>query len=153
MRGLKKAAPAVVGAAILALTLGACGGSSDSGSGGSGDGSGSYVTVNGAEPQNPLVPANTNETGGGNVIDAMFTGLVTYNQETAAPENAVATSITSDDQQNWDITIRDDWTFQDGTPVTAQSFVDAWNWAAYGPNAALNSYFFEPIEGFEAFFA
>ncbi|HEU0042226.1 MAG TPA: ABC transporter substrate-binding protein, partial [Jiangellaceae bacterium] len=26
--------------------------------------------------------------------------------------------------------------------------VDAWNWVAYGPNAALNSYFFEPIEGF-----
>ena len=69
----------------------------------------------------------------------MFTGLVTYNQETAAPENAVATSIESTDQRVWDITIRDDWTFQDGTPVTTSSFVDAWNWAAYGPNAALNS--------------
>ena len=60
----------------------------------------------------------------------------------------MATAIESTDQQNWTITIRDDWTFQDGTPVTASSFVDAWNWAAYGPNAALNSYFFEPIEGF-----
>ena len=77
------------------------------------------MTVNGSEPQNPLIPAATNETGGGNVIDNMFTGLVTYNQETAAPENAVATSIESTDQQVWDITIRDDWTFQDGTPVTA----------------------------------
>ncbi len=145
MRGLKKAAPAVIGVSVLALTLGACGG--DSGSGDGGD-SARYVTVNGSEPQNPLIPAATNETGGGNVIDNMFTGLVTYNQETAAPENAVATSIESADQQVWDITIRDDWTFQDGTPVTASSFVDAWNWAAYGPNAALNSYFFEPIEGF-----
>ena len=146
MRGLRKAAPAVIGASVLALTLAACGGSSDSG-GGDG-GSGAYVTVNGSEPQNPLVPANTNETGGGNIIDNLFTGLVTYNQETAAPENAVATSITTDDQINWDIKIRDDWKFQDGTPVTAASFVDAWNWASYGPNAALNSYFFEPIEGF-----
>jgi oligopeptide transport system substrate-binding protein len=146
MRGLRKAAPAVIGVSVLALTLAACGGSSDSGSG-DGD-STSYVTVNGSEPQNPLIPAATNETGGGNVIDAMFTGLVTYNQETAAPENAVATAIESSDQQNWTVTIRDDWTFQDGTPVTAASFVDAWNWAAYGPNAALNSYFFEPIEGF-----
>jgi len=146
MRGLRKAAPAVIGASVLALTLAACGGS-DSGSG-DGGGSDAYVTVNGSEPQNPLIPAATNETGGGNVIDAMFTGLVTYNQETAAPENAVATSIESADQKVWDITIRDDWTFQDGTPVTASSFVDAWNWAAYGPNAALNSYFFEPIEGF-----
>ena len=38
------------------------------------------MTVNGSEPQNPLIPAATNETGGGNVIDNMFTGLVTYNQ-------------------------------------------------------------------------
>lgn len=58
MRGLRKAAPAIVGAAVVALTLGACGGSSDSGSGGGGDGA-AYVTVNGSEPQNPLVPANT----------------------------------------------------------------------------------------------
>lgn len=148
MRGLRKAAPAVIGASVLALTLAACGGSSDSGSGG--DGGGAYVTVNGSEPQNPLIPATTNETGGGNVVDALFTGLVTYNQETAAPENAVATSIESSDQKNWTIKLRDDWKFQDGTPVTAQSFVDAWNWAAYGPNAALNSYFFEPIKGFAA---
>ena len=147
MRGLRKTAPVVIGASVIALTLAACGGSSDSGSGGGG-GSDSYVTVNGSEPQSPLIPAQTQETGGGNVIDSMFTGLVTYNQETAAPENAVATAIESTDQQNWTITIRDDWTFQDGTPVTASSFVDAWNWAAYGPNAALNSYFFEPIEGF-----
>jgi len=147
MRGLRKTAPVVIGASVIALTLAACGGSSDSGSGGSGGGD-SYVTVNGSEPQSPLIPAQTQETGGGNVIDNLFTGLVTYNQDTAAPENAVATSITSDDQINWDIKIRDDWKFQDGTPVTASSFVDAWNWAAYGPNAALNSYFFEPIEGF-----
>lgn len=149
MSGLRKAAPGVVGAAALALTLGACGGSSDSGSGDSGGtgGGGGYVTINGSEPQNPLVPALTNETGGGNVIDNLFTGLVTYNQETAAPENAVATAIDSSDQQNWTIKIRDDWKFQDGTPVTARSFVKAWNWASYGPNAALNSYFFEPIEG------
>lgn len=145
MRGLRKAAPAVIGAAVLALTLGACGGSSDSG--GSGDGT-TYVTVNGSEPQNPLVPANTNETGGGNIIDNMFSMLVKYDNDTGAPENNVATSIESSDQINWDIKIRDDWTFQDGTPVTASSFVDAWNWASYGPNAALNSYFFEPIEGF-----
>ncbi len=95
MRGLRKAAPAVIGASVIALTLAACGGSSDSGSGGSG-GSDSYVTVNSSEPQNPLIPANTNETSGGNVIDNMFTMLVRYNPENAAPENAVATSITSE---------------------------------------------------------
>ena len=71
MRGLRRAAPAVIGASVLALTLAACGGSSDNGSGGDG-GSGAYVTGNGSEPQNPLVPANTNETGGGNIIDKLM---------------------------------------------------------------------------------
>src|SRR5207342_2522857 len=36
----------------------------------------------------------------------------------------------------------------DGTEVKAKNFVDAWNWGAYGPNGNLNSYFFEPIQGF-----
>ena len=38
--------------------------------------------------------------------------------------------------------------FHDGTEVTSKSFVDAWNYAAYGPNAQSSGYFMEPIEGF-----
>ena len=38
--------------------------------------------------------------------------------------------------------------FQDGTEVTSKSFVDAWNYAAYGPNAQFSGYFMAPIEGF-----
>ena len=38
--------------------------------------------------------------------------------------------------------------FHDGTEVKSKNFVDAWNYAAYGPNARCSSYFFEPIEGF-----
>lgn len=50
-----------------------------------------------------------------------------------------AESIESDDATTWTITLRDGWTFQDGTPVTAQSYVDSWNAVAYGPNAFENS--------------
>ena len=53
---------AFAAAAALAFGLTAC--SSDSGSGGGGGGT-DYVTVNGSEPQNPLVPGNTNKTGSG----------------------------------------------------------------------------------------
>jgi oligopeptide transport system substrate-binding protein len=144
MRGLPRATAWVAGAAALGLALAGCGGGSEGETSGPATGA---VNIVGSEPENPLVPANTNETGGGNVLDAVFTKLVQYNPDTAAPENAIATSIESEDQTNWTIKIRDDWTFHDGTKVTAKSFVDAWNWAAYGPNAALNSYFFEPIEG------
>src|SRR5690606_30479581 len=74
--------------------------------------------------------------------------LVYYDAE-GVVHNEVAESIDSDDNKTWTITLKDGWTFSDGTPVTAQSFVDAWNYGAYGPNAQNLSYFFEPIEGFE----
>lgn len=50
-----------------------------------------------------------------------------------------AESIESDDNTTWTITLKDGWTFHDGTPVTAQSYVDSWNTVAYGPNAFENS--------------
>jgi ABC-type oligopeptide transport system substrate-binding subunit len=43
-----------------------------------------------------------------------------------------------------DFVLRKGARFHNGDPVTAQSFVDSWNWAAYGPNAANNGYFFGP---------
>ncbi|SDS74581.1 oligopeptide transport system substrate-binding protein [Paraoerskovia marina] len=135
--------------AVGALTLTACSSSSDDEatteeSTGASTG---IVSVNGSEPQNPLVPANTNETGGGLLLDQLFSGLVYYDADGAA-HNEVAESIESDDQQNWTITLKEGWTFSDGSPVTASSFVEAWNWGALLSNATLSSYFFEPIEGF-----
>ena len=38
--------------------------------------------------------------------------------------------------------------FHDGTEVKAKNFVDAWNYAAYGPNAQGGGYFMGPIEGY-----
>ena len=140
---------AVIGAVGIALALSACGGGDDDeGDGGSAAGGGGSVTLRGCNPENPLIPVMTNETCGGDVLDQLFSKLVRYDPETAEPSNEIAESIESDDNVTWTITLKDGWTFHDGTPITAQSFVDAWNWGAYGPNAALNSYFFEPIQGF-----
>ncbi len=138
----------LLGAAAVS-TLAACGGSEEEGEGSAeGTGSGGDVIANGTEPQNPLVPTNTNEVGGGRLLDSLWAGLVYY-QADGSPENDVAESIESTDGQNYTITIKPDQTFSDGTPVTASSFVDAWNYGALGTNAQLSSYFFEPIQGFE----
>ena len=136
--------------AASALLLAACGGSD-----GASEEAGGAVTINGTQPQNPLVPVLTNETGGGNVIDAIFTRLVDYNSETAAPELAMAESIEpNEDNSIWTIKIKPDWKFHDGTAVTAKSFVDAWNDGANCNTAALNQYFFSPdgvnIKGYDA---
>ncbi|SFD81592.1 peptide ABC transporter substrate-binding protein [Streptomyces aidingensis] len=147
MRGGTRLATAVAGLVALALAATACGGD-DGGGGGAGAG-GELVRASWGEPQHPLEPANTNEVQGGKVLDMIFRGLKRYNPDTAEAENAMAESIETEDQQNFTITIEDGWTFQDGTPVTAQSYVDAWNYGAHIDNAQIGSYFFEFIDGYD----
>ncbi|MBW0136459.1 peptide ABC transporter substrate-binding protein [Pseudonocardia abyssalis] len=147
MRSRRVAASLAVGVSV-ALFASACGGGGgDSAGGAGGDGAAATISVYSTEPENPLVPSNTNEVGGGKVIDSLFSNLVSYETEDAAPYNEVAESIETTDSQNYTITLKD-WTFHDGTPVTSSSFVDAWNFAAYGPNAQQNSSFFSQIQGF-----
>jgi oligopeptide transport system substrate-binding protein len=105
------------------------------------------VTANSSEPQNPLIPTNTNETGGGKALVLLFAGLVYYDAK-GAPQNEVADSITTTDSQNYTIKLKSGWKFTNGEPVNAKSFVDAWNYGAKLSNAQLSSYFFEGIEGF-----
>lgn len=139
----------VAALSIGALALTACGGGGDNGGdtegGGNGDGE-MVINAHGTEPQNPLVPTNTNEVGGGHIVDAIFAGLVSYNTD-GSTELEVAESIESEDNLTWTITLAEGWTFSDGSPVTASSFVDAWNYGADPENAQLNAYFFNPIEG------
>ena len=138
----------LLAAASTTLALVACSdSSSDDGASSDGGSSGgdNYILANGTEPQNPLVPANTNETGGGKIIDSIFSGLVGYDAD-GETYNEVAESIeANDDNTEFTITLKD-WQFTDGTDVTANSFVDAWNYAV--ANAQLGAYFFEPIKGY-----
>lgn len=140
----------LAGVALIAatsLTLAACGGGSDS-DGGSGGGGGnkSVITVYGTNPQNPLIPTATNEVGGGDPLQNIFSGLTAYNSD-GSIVNEVADSIEPNaDKTLWTVKLKD-WKFTDGTPVTAESFVKAWNYGADAANKQLNNYFFYPIAG------
>lgn len=131
--------------ATAALLVAGCGGSGSGG--GSSDG---IISINGTEPQGPLIPSNTKEVGGGRILDAAFSKLVKFDWKTGEVENEVAEKIESTDSKVWTITLKPDWKFHDNTPVTAESFVKAWNWSAYGPNAQNNASFFAKIEGYDA---
>lgn len=135
-----------------ALLLSACGGGDDSGSGGGGgggEGGGTFSAYIG-EPENPLIPGNTTESEGSKVIVALWTGLVTFSDEGEVEYNGVAESIESEDNQTWTVTLKDGWTFHDGTPVDAQSFVDAWNYTANPQNAQDGAAYLSRIEGYQA---
>lgn len=137
----------LAGVALIAagsLTLAACGGDDD---GGGGDSSKSVITVYGTNPQNPLIPTATNEVGGGDPLDNMFSGLVAYNTD-GSVTNDVAESIEPDaDKKVWTVKLKDGKKFTDGSAVTSDSFVKAWNYGANPANKQLNNYFFYPLEG------
>ncbi|MFD4528521.1 ABC transporter substrate-binding protein [Streptomyces sp. NPDC058470] len=144
MRGATHAKWAACAAAV-ALAATACGGG---GSGSGGDGTG-VVSSSWGDPQNPLEPANTNEVQGGKVLDMVFRGLKRYNAKTGAAEDMLADKIDTTDSQNFTVTIKDGWKFSNGEAVTAQSFVDAWNYGASLKNNQKNAYFFGYIEGYD----
>jgi ABC-type transport system substrate-binding protein len=150
---LSKRRSALVAAGMSgALLLSACGGGDDSGSGGSGGGggeSGGTYSIYIGEPENPLVPGNTTESEGHQVISSLWTGLVEYAADGAVQYTGVAESIESEDNTTWTVRLKDGWTFHDGTPVTAESFIDAWNYTALSTNAQGASYFFSNIQGYD----
>jgi len=149
---------------VLALIAAACGGADEGESGGGeseaaaggseGAAAGGEVSYYVSEPEHLFPPSNVTESEGSAVLEALYSPLVALDLETNeaiwgddAP-NAVAENVESDDQQTWTITLKDGWTFHDGTPVTAQSYVDTWNYGAANAEFTGN-YFFSSIEGYD----
>ncbi len=131
---------------VVGLVAAAC---SSGGSGSQDGGSGARAFSIGIIEPEHLFPPNTNATNDMQVLFVLFTGLVAYDAQTAKPANAMAEAIDSADQQHWTIRIKPGWTFHNGEAVTARSFVDAWNFGAYAPNAAGNSSTFAKIAGYD----
>ena len=147
MRVSRTKAAVAVGAALALAAVAACDSSSDTKSGNSTDGS---IAIEWSEPENPLIPANTTETQGGKVIDALFTGLVSYAAKDGATINEMAEEIKPDATfKTYTVKLKSGWTFHDGTPVKAENFVKAWNYNAYSPNGMANGTFYSDIAGYD----
>ena len=148
MRGRTRATLAA-GLTTIALVATACGGGgTPTPATSEGGQAGGEVTVAGCTPKNALIPGNTSETCGGDIIDAMTAKLVEYNTENAAPEMDIAESIETSDNKKFTVKLKPGYKFQDGTDVKAKNFVDAWNYTAYGPNGYEGSYFYQPFAGY-----
>ncbi|WP_165964200.1 ABC transporter substrate-binding protein [Actinomadura sp. KC216] len=134
--------PRIAGLAAVALAaslgLPACGGD------GAGRGDGTF-TAGHSEPDH-LVPADTTSSYAFDVIGELFDNPMTLDVGGRAVPLA-AESVTSRDQRVWTIKVRPGQRFHNGEPVTAQSFADAWNNAAYGPNAMAANEYFSYIKG------
>ena len=66
------------------------------------------------------------------------------------PIDLAAESITTQDNKVWTIKLLPGWKFHNGEPVTADSYINAWNAGAWGPNAHDGNNFFAKIAGYDA---
>lgn len=133
----------MVACGALVLPLAACGSSS---AGGSED---NIIRVYGCEPQNPLIPTDTNEMCGGDPETLLFSELIGFDAK-GNPKNEVADSIEANgDNTEYTIKLKKGWKFTDGTEVKAENFTRAWSYGANAKNAQLGASFFAPIQGFE----
>ncbi|MGI5951526.1 MAG: peptide ABC transporter substrate-binding protein [Brooklawnia sp.] len=140
-------AAAVASAAALSLILAACGGGNGDTTGGDGAAGGGDIVIRGCEPKEALVPGNTSETCGGDMVDAMTSRLIHYNTETSEPEMDIAESIETEDNITFTVTLKQGYMFHDGTEVKAHNFVDAWNYTAAAENGQAGAYFMGAIKG------
>ncbi len=101
-----------------------------------------------SEPEH-LFPTDSNESNGIQALRALFTGLVQYDPSNNEMFLANAESVTSDDGGlTWTITLKPGWTFHNGEPVTAWSYVNAWNFGANTANVQQNNSFYAGILGY-----
>ncbi|WCD88470.1 Oligopeptide-binding protein OppA [Streptomyces xanthophaeus] len=147
MRGAKSA-KWVAGAIVVALAATACGG------GDKGDAAKGEVDPNGiysievGEPEKLLHPADTMESNGSIAMSGLFSQLVDYDAD-GKLTMVNAESVESKDSKLWTVKLKAGWTFHDGSKVTADSYVKAWNWAANIDNKQGNASWFADIKGFE----
>lgn len=152
----------IIAASALALT--ACGGGdSDARSSNKAKAAGGDATVdanakpttdvistNGTEPQMPLIPTNTTEVGGGKIIDLVFSGLTSFKADGEVQLDQAESLEPNEDNTVWTVKLKEGAKFSDGTPVTADNYIKAWNYGANLKNAQGGSYFFENIKGYSA---
>ena len=135
---------AATAAAIVLSAAGCSGGSSDDT-----ESLPNAVSIGIIEPES-LIPTNTTEANGSQVLASLFYPLVRFDEK-KQPYPVAAESITHDRANKvWTIKLRPGFTFSNGEPVTADNYLDAWNYGAYGPNAQLAAYFFSRIDGYAA---
>jgi oligopeptide transport system substrate-binding protein len=110
--------------------------------------SGGEFTIQISEPQNLMVGHST-EVNGAAVLEQLYDGLTQVDYDTGDVVGLVATNWESDDAVTWTFHLRDDYTFHNGEPVTAQTFVDTWNWVVNPDNAQQNANFHDKFVGYD----
>jgi ABC-type oligopeptide transport system substrate-binding subunit len=110
---------------------------------------GGAFSVASGEPEAFAPTSNCYSSECSQIINLVWTGLLRVDPETSEQKLQMAESFESEDGQNWTITLKDGFTFHNGEPVDAASFVRSWNYTAYAPNATQLGFFLADVEGYD----
>lgn len=80
----------------------------------------------------------------------LWAPIVAFNPNGSIKPVQASGIVGSDGARVWTITFRPGWTFHNGEPVTAQSYVDGWNFTTYKNNANPNASELSEIAGYNA---
>lgn len=145
---------AVTGATIAAIALAGCVASErgDGGGEGSGDVDGTFVFAASSDPAS-LDPAFAQDGETFRVSRQIFEGLVGTEPGTADPAPLLAESWEpSDDGMSYTFALKEDVTFQDGTPFNAEAVCvnfDRWyNWTGLAASEAFGYYYNKLFKGY-----
>lgn len=145
---------AITGATIAALALAGCVASErgDNDSEGSGDVDGTFVFAASSDPAS-LDPAFAQDGESFRVSRQIFEGLVGTEPGTADPAPLLAESWeSSEDGMSHTFTLKEDVTFQDGTPFNAEAVCvnfDRWyNWTGLAASEAFGYYYNKLFKGY-----
>ena len=101
------------------------------------------VSIQIAEPQH-LLPTNTNDASGVQVLAALFAPLVDYDAEQQAGRGRRRVDRRPTTTRSGRSSSRTATRSTTARRSPSDNYIDAWNYAAYGPNGQDNGYFFEP---------
>jgi ABC-type oligopeptide transport system substrate-binding subunit len=110
---------------------------------------GGSFSIGTSEPSFLAPTSQCYESGCSQVLGVLFTPLLTVDSKTSEQVMAAAESIDSEDGKVWTVKLKEGWTFHNGEPADAESYLRAWNYSAYGPNATQTGFFFSPVEGYD----
>ena len=105
------------------------------------------LLVNAVEPARNLLPANIGDEYGRRIGSLLYRGLLRYDEK-GRLVNEVAEDVAQDGPLLYRVKVRKGWVFANGEPVTAASFVDAWNFAATPGCGQLRTDAFTAIAGY-----